>query len=566
MINALQKLFQPPIFEDEEKTRSAFYVNAVALINIPILILFLIIRIIVQHVELFGTGNLVVMGLITVMITAWLLGKNGFVKIAATIQVSVIWLASTVLALIGGGIRSTGYVSYFVAMLMAGLLLGLRPAIGIAIISSLSGFGLAYAEKIGWISYPANFDPNGSATELTVLFAFSTVFMYLTINSLQSALKNSKENANELETSNRQLTSLRDALEVRVQERTAALERRASQLQTVSSVARTIASVQNIDTFLPDIAKLVSDQFGFYHTGIFLLDEANEFAVLRASNSQGGARMLERQHKLRLDMNSIVGFVTSRGDPRIALDVGTDAVFFNNPDLPETRSEMALPLRVGGRVIGALDVQSTQPNAFSEGDIATLATLADQVAIAIENARLFSETRIALSESQETFASYIKQEWADFANQSRVTGYTFDGNRTISLNKKDKREKVKSLGKTGRLSLEQKSTELTIPIKFRGQTVGVLDVKSKKGSRQWSQDEITLLEAAAERAAFALENARLVENAQSRAARERTIGEISSKIGAVSDLDAIMQSAVEELGRRIGSATEVTFELSNEED
>jgi len=390
--------------------------------------------------------------------------------------------------------------------------------------------------------------------------------MYLTINSLQSALKNSKENANELETSNRQLTSLRDALEVRVQERTAALERRASQLQTVSSVARTIASVQNIDTFLPDIAKLVSDQFGFYHTGIFLLDEANEFAVLRASNSQGGARMLERQHKLRLDMNSIVGFVTSRGDPRIALDVGTDAVFFNNPDLPETRSEMALPLRVGGRVIGALDVQSTQPNAFSEGDIATLATLADQVAIAIENARLFSETRIALSESQETFASYIKQEWADFANQSRVTGYTFDGNRTISLNKKDKREKVKSLGKTGRLSLEQKSTELTIPIKFRGQTVGVLDVKSKKGSRQWSQDEITLLEAAAERAAFALENARLVENAQSRAARERTIGEISSKIGAVSDLDAIMQSAVEELGRRIGSATEVTFELSNEED
>jgi len=566
MINALQKLFQPPIFEDEEKTRSAFYVNAVALINIPILILFLIIRIIVQHVELFGTGNLVVMGLITVMITAWLLGKNGFVKIAATIQVSVIWLASTVLALIGGGIRSTGYVSYFVAMLMAGLLLGLRPAIGIAIISSLSGFGLAYAEKIGFISYPANFDPNGSATELTVLFAFSTVFMYLTINSLQSALKNSKENANELETSNRQLTSLRDALEVRVQERTAALERRASQLQTVSSVARTIASVQNIDTFLPDIAKLVSDQFGFYHTGIFLLDEANEFAVLRASNSQGGARMLERQHKLRLDMNSIVGFVTSRGDPRIALDVGTDAVFFNNPDLPETRSEMALPLRVGGRVIGALDVQSTQPNAFSEGDIATLATLADQVAIAIENARLFSETRIALSESQETFASYIKQEWADFANQSRVTGYTFDGNRTISLNKKDKREKVKSLGKTGRLSLEQKSTELTIPIKFRGQTVGVLDVKSKKGSRQWSQDEITLLEAAAERAAFALENARLVENAQSRAARERTIGEISSKIGAVSDLDAIMQSAVEELGRRIGSATEVTFELSNEED
>ncbi len=145
----------------------------------------------------------------------------------------------------------------------------------------------------------------------------------------------------------------------------------------------------------------------------------------------------------------------------------------------------------------------------------------------------------------------------------------FDGTRITAmdkLDKKEKQEKVKSLAQTGRLSLEKESSEITIPIKFRGQTVGILDVKSKKGNRQWTQDEITLLEAAAERAAFALENARLVESSQRRASRERAIGEISTKIGAVSDLDAIMQAAVEELGRRIGGATEVTLELANEED
>jgi GAF domain-containing protein len=141
----------------------------------------------------------------------------------------------------------------------------------------------------------------------------------------------------------------------------------------------------------------------------------------------------------------------------------------------------------------------------------------------------------------------------------------FDGTHTISLDKKAKTEKVKTLAKTGRLSLEKETSDLTIPIKFRGQTVGILDVKSKTGNRQWTQDEITLLEAAAERAAFALENARHVESSQRRASRERAIGEISAKLGAVSNLDAIMQTAVEELGRKIGNATEVTFELSMEE-
>jgi len=364
----------------------------------------------------------------------------------------------------------------------------------------------------------------------------------------------------------RELDQTRAELEQRIVDRTTALEQRANQLQAVSKVAHTIASIQDMDLLLPVITNLVSDRFGFYHTGIFLLDEKNEYAILRAANSAGGQNMLSRQHKLKLDINSIVGYVTSRSEPRIALDVGADAVFFNNPDLPDTRSEMALPLQVGGQVIGALDIQSTKPNAFTEEDINFASILADQVAIAIENARLFKEAQTALSASEATFSKYIKQEWSGFAGQSKNTGYVFDGTRTTALDKKDNTEKVKTLAKTGRLSLEKNTSELTVPIKFRGQTVGILDVKSKKGNRQWTPDEITLLEAAAERAAFALENARLVESAQRRALRERAIGEISTKIGAVSDLEAIMQTAVEELGRKIGSAAEVTLELVNEED
>lgn len=394
------------------------------------------------------------------------------------------------------------------------------------------------------------------ATALTVLVApilyrFAIVPLFKYIADLRRLTEN--------------LEQLNDNLERRVDERTALMETRAAQLQTVSSVARKIASVQNLHTLLPEITELVAKQFHFYHSGIFLLDESGEYAVLKAANSKGGKIMLDRQHKLKVDTTSIVGYATLRGEPRIAHDVGADTAFLNNPELPETRSEMALPLRLADRVIGALDVQSREPNSFTDEDIATLTTLADQVAIAIENARLFTEARQALDEAEKSFERYVKKDWVSFATQAKNTGYLFDGNRTVPMDTKDKREKIKSLSKTGRLSLERGSPELTVPIKFRGQTIGFLDVKSKSGIRQWTQDEITLLEAAAERAAFALENARLVENAQRRASRERSIGEISAKISAASDVDAILQAAVEELGRRIGGTAEVSLELEPEE-
>jgi GAF domain-containing protein len=211
-------------------------------------------------------------------------------------------------------------------------------------------------------------------------------------------------------------------------------------------------------------------------------------------------------------------------------------------------------------------VQSLQTQAFTEEDIFVLSTLADQIAIAIENARLFGEAQKALADSQQTYEKYVKQSWNTFVQQARHTGFIFDGKQVLPLDHQPRREPIKTAIKTGSLSLDKASETVAVPIKLRGQTIGVLDVRSKKGARRWTQDEITLLEAAAERAALALENARLVESAQRRAARERAIGDISAKIGAVSSFEYILQTAVEELGRKIGGATEVVMEISGNED
>jgi putative methionine-R-sulfoxide reductase with GAF domain/HAMP domain-containing protein len=232
-----------------------------------------------------------------------------------------------------------------------------------------------------------------------------------------------------------QIRELVTGLEARIAERTADLaahgeklesayrtledtvhqsQRRAELLQASVQVSRAVAQIHDLDLLLPKMTQLISQHFGFYHTGIFLIDRPSGYAVLRAANSLGGRRMLARQHKLRVGSEGIVGYVTSTGRPRIALDVGIDAVHFKTPELPETRSEMAVPLRSSDEIIGALDVQSTQEAAFDEEDIAVLTGLADQIAIAIQNAQLFQQTQAALAEAEKAYRRYLRDEWDRF--------------------------------------------------------------------------------------------------------------------------------------------------------
>ena len=558
----LRNYFSPPVFPgDEQKNRSAYYLSRIVPVSIFTLILVIITRL--RHNEsLLDPAILILVAICAVLLMVWIIVKSGRVQLAGNITIVALCIASTDIVFSASGIRGVGFVSYFVVMLLAGLLLGDRAALSVAALAILSGFGLAYAESANLLVISLD-PPFLAAVKLAFLFVFSALIIHSTINSLQNALNTAEENARELAHSNQELTRLRDELEVRIQERTSDLEKRASQLQTVSSMARSIASIIDLDTLLPNTTHLVCEQFGFYHAGIFLLDDAGEYAILKAANSDGGKQMLARRHRLALDSNSIVGYVASHGEPRIALDVGADAVYFNNPNLPDTRSEMALPLRTSGRVIGVLDVQSRETNAFVQEDISVLSTLADQIAVAIENARLHEESQMALAESRSTFENYVRQEWSSFARQVRHTGFIYDGKQVIPLEQRLNREQIPAEIELGKSS--GNSSTISLPIKLRGQTIGVLDVRPRSGDREWTKSEITLLEAAAERTGLALENARLVESAQRRASRERSIGEISAHIGAASDIDSILQTAVEELGRKLSNATEVILELDPEQ-
>ncbi|MBI4759896.1 MAG: GAF domain-containing protein [Chloroflexota bacterium] len=365
------------------------------------------------------------------------------------------------------------------------------------------------------------------------------------------------------------LRGMLEGLEKSVEERTAQLleanvniERRAKQFQSIAHVARTISSNLELESLLKQITLTISREFDFYHVGVFLLDSAREYAILSAANSPGGQRMLARGHRLKVGEMGLVGYAAGSGKARIALDTGADAVYFNNPDLPHTRSEIALPLRAGETVIGVLDVQSTQPNAFTEDDIVILTALADQVSIAIQNARQNEETRQALAEAQSLSRQFVRSGWSQFTKRQKLLGVRHTGAKTSLLYARNSKEAQEMLQSAKQVKAGLGGAVLSLPIKLRGEVIGSVDVRAP-GNHQWDQDELDIINAILERAAIAMENARLLAESQKRAAKERTIGEISARITAQSDVEEVLKTAALEL-KRILPETEVVVQLQSD--
>jgi GAF domain-containing protein/HAMP domain-containing protein len=332
------------------------------------------------------------------------------------------------------------------------------------------------------------------------------------------------------------LSELVGTLESRVAERTA-------QLQAAADIGRATASVRSLDELLRLSLDLIRDRFGFYHASIFLIDEANHSAVLRESTGTVGAQLKARGHKLGIGSQSLIGWVTENRRPRVALDVADDPYHFRNPLLPDTRAELAIPLMVGDRLLGALDVQSTQANAFGAGDVQVLQTLADQLSVAIENAELFQRTQASLNE-----LSIIYQ---------RMTGASWRG-----FLRGEKREAQYEAKTPALVGAPQDNQPLALPLLLRDRSVGVIEIYGRPAA-DWSDEEKNALSAVAAQVSAALETAALLEETQRRRLREQLINDITYQMRATMNPATVVQSGMRELGRALG-ATEVVVRLGPE--
>lgn len=329
------------------------------------------------------------------------------------------------------------------------------------------------------------------------------------------------------------LSGLITDLEHRVAERTEDLTHRTDQLRAASYIARQTAEVQDLRLLLDTVVRLVTDQFGYYHAGIFLINEAGDQVTLLSASSEGGKRMIQQGHSLKVGMQGIVGFVAAQKKSRIALDVGTDAVFFNNPDLPLTRSEIALPLLMRDRLLGVLDIQSDKPGVFTVQDVDVLETLADQVSVAIEKAQLLDASQAAFSQLEALTSVRTREAWMQKMNEKeRVVTYT-------------------PLGLRAEKAPDTEPNEITVPITLRGQHIGTISI-ARKGNTPWSaQDEEMIREVAAQ-TGLAVDNIRLLEEATQRAKQEQIVGELAFRFSQALDMDSLLQTAARELGQLPG--------------
>jgi GAF domain-containing protein len=272
--------------------------------------------------------------------------------------------------------------------------------------------------------------------------------------------------------------------------------------------------------------------------------------------------MLANGHRLRVGEVGIVGRVAATGEPRITLDTDADAVHFNNPYLPNTHSEMALPLKAENIVIGVLDIQSDQSEAFNTDDVAIMQIMADQLATAIERTRLLQEVERSFKELESAYGQYTRENWRRLSEniQSGNQGYRFDNVRMESITELSELENRAFESGTTVTSNGQSAnhqTVVAVPVKLRGQTIGVINLKLKEN---YAEDTVSTIELASERLAVALESARLYEEARLRADREQSIAQVTSAISASTNYEEILQTTVREIGGTLRDA-EVTIQI-----
>jgi GAF domain-containing protein/HAMP domain-containing protein len=328
------------------------------------------------------------------------------------------------------------------------------------------------------------------------------------------------------------LQELQSGLEKKVEERT-------SQLKAINEVGRVATSILEPDELLKRVVNLIIEEFGYYYSAIYLIDQTGQWCELKEATGEAGRVLKESKHRIEITNLNIIGKAIRTRQAQISFDVGENVVQLNNSLLPYTRSELSLPLYVGDQILGALDVHSTQEAAFKEQDIETLQNMANQVAISLDNARLFQETRQRLNEMRNIQKQYLREAW--------IESNLPQGGISLVIGD-DSEDGEKNLVET--------------PITLRDQIIGELRLE---GEGTLSAEDKNWINAIATQTALALENARLLEESQSAAMREKFVTEITNKVWASTSIDSVLQTTIRELGQ-ILDATEATIEINVDEE
>jgi len=350
-----------------------------------------------------------------------------------------------------------------------------------------------------------------------------------------------------------QLRNLIGNLEKRVADRTHEVELRSEYLEAAAEVGRAASSILDPALLIQQTTELIRKRFSLYYVGMFLVDETREWALLHAGTGDAGQAMLARGHRIKVG-EGMIGWSIAHAEARVALEAGEDATRLATAELPETRSEAAIPLRSRGQVLGSLTVQDSRPGAFDKDIITVLQMVADQVAVALDNARLFAESQEALEAERRAYGELSREAWTELLRSHSSLGFLSSRQGLFPLGDQ-RRPEMETAIRTGQMTLgENGASSLVMPVKVRGQVVAVVGGRKPQEAGEWTTEEIALVEAVTEQLSLALESARLYQDTQRRAERERVTGQLTARIRESLDVETVLKIAVREIGEALGLA------------
>lgn len=544
----IKRWMTAPVFEDPRVNRQARLLNAVVWPTLGIAVVLLI--------GLGAAGSplpvlISVMAMAITQIGSILLLHRGRIQQASLLFVFAGWAVTAIPALLQDNLASTFVFFSMVMVVLASLLLERRY---VQIITGLSvGFAIILLINM---EYPFVAQVISTSSPMrrflgmvAALLAISTI-VQLTMGSLRSALSEAEENGKRLRETNRMLEESQAVLEQRVSERTAALEGRARQLQAAAEVGAAVASVRDLDILLGEITGTLSERFGYYYVGIYLIDEAGKVLNLRAANTEIGRKLIAQNFCLPINQSSMAASTVRTRQARVAVDVRADDQYRALDELSLTRSEITLPIISGDTLLGVLDLQDAQIRTPSSDDLATLRLLTNQIAIAIDNALLFATNQKSLESLQRAYGSMSREGWEKVLRGRGELGFVAGVSGPPAQTTQAWQAEMVAAQASGKVVQSDEFT-LAVPIMIRNQAAGVVRLRKPTEAGSWKSDEILLVQTLSDRLSTALESARLYEETRRRAERERLTGEITARMRASNDPQTILQVAARELRKAL---------------
>jgi GAF domain-containing protein len=493
-----------------------------------------------------------------IFILAYFLGRRGYVGLAGIIPSLTICLIAIAASIFQVGLGQVSLIGFAITVTIAGSLIGYLAAIAFALIGVLTFVMTAWAQINALLPPPLIMETSAIViTTGTAIGLFMLVLLnWLSNREMLRALDVERSISDQLQTQSRELEEM-------VAVRTRGLVRRAVQLQTTADIAKLATEMAEPESIMSQSVELIRERFGFYHASIFLMDDTGNWANLVASTGEAGQKMIARRHRLAVGSASIIGWVTSNRLPRVALNVDQDPFYFRNPLLPDTNAEMAVPLLVGQRLIGALDIQSTDAEAFDEDDVRALEGIASELAVAIDRARVQRDMQDRLDRMQQSAMFEIREAWARVGRSGATPTIHLSPQGDFIPADEGRFQLIDKVSSEGRTIVSADGSEIGVPIQVRGELIATLSAKHPQPSETWTEDDIALIEAIASQTALSLESARQRDEEHRRVTELEVLNRVSQAVSQMLRLDTLYRIVHRQINQVLGE-TDMRIALYNE--